>query len=118
VYKYGNKYFTYGFMYAQFNSFAGSANRQYVSQTQVLPFLKFFVPEAELAIGLSNDNNFQYNWVTKQMAFAPLGLDINKIITIGKQKFNLVVDGLYNFSKVQQTAQWQFQTTLVLLIPE
>lgn len=118
IYKYEGKYITYGFLFAQFNSFAGSTNRQYVSQTQVLPYLKFFIPEEEIAIGISNDNNFQYDWVSKKMTFVPLGLDINKIVTIGKQKFNIVLDGLYNFSKVAQTAQWQFQTTLIFLIPE
>lgn len=118
VYKYGNKYFSCGFLFDQFNSFAGSPNRQQVRQTQILPFVKFFVPEYELAIGLSNDNNFVYNWNSNRLTFTPLGLDINKIITIGKQKFNIVFDGLYNFSGVAQTAQWQFQTSIALLIPE
>ena len=71
-------------------SYAGSPNRPAVNNMIITPTFTFNLAEGWF-VGLS-DYNFNFNWENGGAATVPLGLQVGKVVTLGKQPVSLSVE--------------------------
>ncbi len=71
-------------------SYAGSPNRPAVNNMIITPTFTFNLAEGWF-VGLS-DYNFTFNWESGGAATVPLGLQVGKVVTLGKQPVSLSVE--------------------------
>ncbi len=74
-------------------SYAGSPNRPDVNNLIVTPSLTYNLPEGWFA-GYS-DFNWVFNWKDHGAATFPVGLQVGKVFTIGKQPLSFSIEGGY-----------------------
>ena len=71
-------------------SYAGSPNRPAANNMIITPTFTFNLAEGWF-VGLS-DYNFNFNWESGGAATVPLGLQVGKVVTLGKQPVSLSVE--------------------------
>ena len=71
-------------------SFAGDANRPNVNNMIITPTFTFNLKEGWF-VGMS-DYNWNFNWEDGGAATIPLGIQVGKVITIGRQPVSLSVE--------------------------
>jgi hypothetical protein len=83
----GIKNLTAGFVLQNPISYAGSPNRPAVNEMIITPTFTFNLPQGWFA-GMS-DYNFTWDWENAGAATIPLGLQVGKVVRIGKQPVSL-----------------------------
>jgi hypothetical protein len=86
----GVKNLTAGFVLQNPISFAGSPHRPAVNQMVITPTFTFNLSQGWF-IGMS-DYNLTWNWENGGAATIPLGVQVGKVVRIGKQPISLSVE--------------------------
>ena len=84
------KNLTAGFVIQNPISFAGSPNRPAVNQMIITPTFTFNLKDGWF-VGMS-DYNFTWNWENGGAATIPIGMQVGKVVRIGKQPVSLSIE--------------------------
>jgi hypothetical protein len=86
----GTKNLTAGFVLQNPISYAGSPNRPAVNQMLITPTLTFNLARGWF-VGMT-DYNFTWNWESGGAATIPIGMQIGKVVRIGKQPISMSME--------------------------
>ena len=86
----GIKNLTAGFVLQNPISYAGAANRPAVNQTIITPTFTFNLKDGWY-VGMT-DYNFSFNWENGGAPTIPLGMQVGKVVRIGKQPISMSIE--------------------------
>jgi hypothetical protein len=106
-----------GILGRQLWSFAGSHNRDSVSQFLVQPFANYNLDDGWF---LFSDPNITSNWKagSGNRWTVPLGAGVGRLFKVGGQAINTRAGAFYNVEKPDGAPDWTIKFTLSFLFPK
>lgn len=105
----------YGGLFQGFFSFAGNKNRDEVSRIAMQPFLNYPLPN-DWGVGAS-EMSFVYDLRRGRAASIPLGIKVDKLVTLGTQPIRLAFEAEYNFRDTEIAPAWTLRFVFTPLFP-
>lgn len=95
-------------------SFAGEADRDYVSLTSFQPFLSYTTPQ-HTTLGVNLEST--YDWNAEEWT-VPINLQLSQLVKIGGLPVNFQIGGRYYADKPSGGPDWGLRFTITFVIPE
>jgi hypothetical protein len=114
-YAWGDDRVQVGFFTQSLFSFAGNSDAPDVGKTKIQPILLFSLSH-DWAVGLS-EMNFTYDWQKGAWTSIPIGVQLAKLIHVGREPINLVGQAEYNLSDHNNGPAWTVRFTMSFLAP-